>query len=91
MYYLTFRGVKRPIPAGVFWPLFIGAICVIIASMVVVVAALGWLAFIGLILVTGAVTLNNGKEYALIKNEQVRKWLGFSIVITAVLVYFGVV
>lgn len=89
MYYLTFRGVKRPIPAGVFWPLFIGAICLIIALMVVTVKALGWFALLVLILVTGSVTINNGKEYTLIKNERVRKGLGLSIILFAVVTYFG--
>ena len=88
MYYLTFRGVKRPISAGVFWPLFVGAICLIIFSLVMVVKALGWFALLVLILVTGSVTAN-GKEYTLIKNEKVRKWLGFSIILIAVVTYFG--
>ena len=51
--------------------------------MVVVVKALGWFALLVLILVTGSVTINNGKEYALIKNEKVRKWLGAGVVLLA--------
>ena len=75
---------------GVFWPLFIGAICLIIASMVVVVKALGWLALLVLILVTGSVTINNGKEYVFIKNEKVCKWLGVGVVLFVVTKYLGV-
>lgn len=98
MYYITFRGNKRRVSAGVFWALaipmlalFAGMLFLIYAMCAGLVKAGGWLALIAAAIVFAKVTVtSNGREkvYALIKNEVLRVFLGFPVMLTGFYFYF---
>ena len=91
MYSVAFRGQKYSVNGYVFAALALLMLVYLITGAVIVYTAMDILTgypttcFIAYIVLTGTLTLNE-VDYAIIKNETIRKWLGRLVLVASVVV-----